>query len=150
MGRAKEEENRLTTKPLTRAQIGYAKERCIRIAGRKRGEINTAADAERLPDLTDYDKLMLMKSGDVEVDLHRIKSERSDRQYYAPRIVDVGDFSIHEKRIKAHNKEVEKRKAKAIQAIDRRAESIIDRFELGEPEEALDLLTKFEAEEFAL
>lgn len=140
----------LTSKPLSRQQIKYATERCVRIAGKKRGEINVAADSELLPDLTDYDKLMLMRRGEVEIDITSIKPDRTDRRYYAPRVVELGNFSLHTKRVKEHNKEVEKRRNKAIQAIERRAAAIIDRFELGEPAEALDLLTKFEAEEFSL
>lgn len=141
----------LTSKPLSRQQIKYAVERCRRIAAKKIHDLEDTASEQRDPELTDYDRVMMIKDGTVALDVSRVKPERTDRYYYhAPRIVDCADFSGREKTISAHNKEVEKRLKAAKERVSRRTAAIIDRFELGEPAEALDLLTKFEAEEFSL
>lgn len=140
----------LTAKPLSRQQITYAKERCRRIASKKKQDLELTASEQRHPELTDYDRTILIKSGEVQIDVSRIKPDRSDRHYYSPRIVDCADFSDREKSIATHNKAVERKLAAAKEKVRKREDAILDRFELGEPAEALDLLTKFEAEEFTL
>lgn len=140
----------LTSKPLTRQQITYAKERCRRIASRKKQDLDTEAAAHRHPELTDYDRTILIKSGEVSLDVSRVKPDRSDRHYYSPRVVDCADFSDREQAIATHNKAVDRKLSAAKEKVSRRENAIIDRFELGESAEALDLLTKFEAEEFTL
>lgn len=141
----------LTTKPLSRQQIKYAVERCRRIATKKMQDLEATASEQREPELTDYTRVMMIKEGTVELDPSRIKPDRADRHhYYAPRLVDCADFSAAEKAISTHNKAVDRKLKAAKEKVSSRTAAIIDRFELGEPAEALDLLTKFEAEEFTL
>lgn len=140
-----------TTPLLTRKQINYATERCRRIAAKKKSDLEEAARSERQPELSDFDRVQMLRRRDVEIDvsLLRLPSER-DRHYYAPRVIDCADFSASNKAVEDHNAAISKRLKKAQAKVDRRAELIQDKFELGEPHDALRLLTEFEAEEFSL
>lgn len=142
----------LTSKPLTRKQINYAIERCKRIASMKKVGLDDEASRLRKPELCDYDRVMMIRDGKVTIDVTRLKVDRNiiDRHYYAPRVTDCADFSAQESEIKSHNKAVDKALKKARLAVERRAAAILDRFELGEPSEALQLLTEFDAQEFSL
>lgn len=141
----------LTSQPLSRKQINYATERCKRIATKKKAELEEEANRLRRPELTDYDRATMVRDGTVTLDVSRIKPpDRTDRYYNAPRVVDCADFSKMEATISSHNKAVDKSLNKARAVVEKRAAAILDRFELGEPREALRLLTEFEAQEFSL
>lgn len=141
----------LVSKPLTRKQINYATERCKRIAVKKKADLEDLAQRERLPELTDAARVKMLLDGKVTIDLSRLKLPATpDRYWRCPSVVDCADFSDKEGEISLHNKAVDKALKRAQSATDKRAAAILDRFELGEPSEALRLLTEFEATEFRL